>query len=548
MRFVSWVLCLLLLCCAPTIAATLGLRIEGIEGKVLDNVELRLKELSQLKPLSEFTPDELRYQINNALKPFGYLKANIVLQKDFIRIETGPQLILSALKVELIGEGRHNPQLLGVVLPLKLGAPLLTEDYNQAKLLLINKAESLGYLRADFKKAEIVIDEANNTAQIQLIFNTNALYYFGQVRFDPTTITPELLHRYRPFNPGQVYSTEKILAFNKGLSDSGYFSSVLVKPKITQAPTVPIEVHTEPVPYLSYFLGAGYGTDTGPRGRAGLNVIPVNRAGDQFTIQALGSFIQNSLQARYLIPGVNPITDQYSVMGNFSSLNFDTGYSNASQLSVAQNHRLERFQRTLSLNGLYEGFHYTNEPNVYQFLLYPKATFTFNYTENKLFSPSGYQLSFNAQGSSKKAFSQLDMAQFWVDAKAAYWIETLRLRLFGHTIQGYTAIQNINQLPLSLALLLGGTDNLKAYSFNSIPPGKVVSYGGFELQKETLKNWYVVGFYDAGTVYNPSQKQVQQDVGGALMWVSPIGPIKVGLAQAMDTNGLRLFISMGPDL
>lgn len=44
------------------------------------------------------------------------------------------------------------------------------------------------------------------------------------------------------------------------------------------------------------------------------------------------------------------------------------------------------------------------------------------------------------------------------------------------------------------------------------------------------------------------------DAGGGLMWVSPIGPIKVGLAQAInsrwqrDSHSPRLVISMGPDL
>jgi translocation and assembly module TamA len=101
---------------------------------------------------------------------------------------------------------------------------------------------------------------------------------------------------------------------------------------------------------------------------------------------------------------------------------------------------------------------------------------------------------------------------------------------------------------------LGGTDNLKAYSFNSIGPGKIITYGGFEIQKEFKKNWYLVGFYDAGDVYNPSIKNIQYNIGGGLMWVSPIGPIKVGLAQAVNNkmerigHNPRLVISMGPDL
>ncbi len=33
-----------------------------------------------------------------------------------------------------------------------------------------------------------------------------------------------------------------------------------------------------------------------------------------------------------------------------------------------------------------------------------------------------------------------------------------------------------------------------------------MTYGGFEIQKEVVENWYLIGFYDAGDVYNPSPK------------------------------------------
>lgn len=60
-----------------------------------------------------------------------------------------------------------------------------------------------------FKKSEILIDEERYTVEITLILNTGTLYYFGQVQFDPTYIKPELLHRFAPFHPGELYSGDK---------------------------------------------------------------------------------------------------------------------------------------------------------------------------------------------------------------------------------------------------------------------------------------------------------------------------------------------------
>lgn len=482
--------------------------ISGVAGKVRINVEKRLNELQQLKPLNEISIEELQEQISKAIQPFGYFKAMVNVRvinskKAIAIIQPGPQTYISALKVQIIGEGANISPLQTLLKesPLHIGSPLAIDDYNKFKQKLANTAENSGYLHASFPKSEVLIDENKTTAQITLIFATGPLYYFGQVQFDPTNIKPELLHRFVPFKPGQAYSTDHILKLNNYLSDSGYFSSVLVKPKITASTSVPVKVHLRPAPKYSYSLGAGYGTDTGIRGRAGLHITPLNRDGHKFNLIGQGSMTQNAVQAQYVVPGRNPITDQYSLTGNFSNLNYDTGYSNAYLLSLGQQHNLETFKRSLSINGLYETFNYTLQPKENEFLLYPKATFSFIKTKNQLFSPSGYNFTFNGLGASHIALSTIDVFQASMDAKAAYTIEPWRLRLYGHTIQGITAISDINKLPLSLALLLGGTDNLKGISFNSIGPGRIISYGGFELQKETKKNWYLVGFFDAGDIY-----------------------------------------------
>lgn len=555
---------LLVIACFPLFAQSnkiASFEIYGVSGKILTNIETLLNELKQIKPLNTFNQTELQSQINKAIQPFGYFNTEVRThhinnQKILINIKLGPQTRIASIKIELCGEGAQNPLLQKTLkeLPLRVGDPLYSNQYEQAKQNIINSAENMGYLHGVYKKAEILIDEQKRTARITLIYDTGPQYYFGQLQFDPTYISPELLHRFVPFQPGQPYATDQVLKFNDSLSNSGYFSSVLVKPQITNAQTVPVKVHLQPVSKYSYSFGLGYGTDTGVRGKAALHVTPVNRQGHKFNAVAQGSFRQNALQAQYLIPGKNPVTDQYALTGNFSNLNYNAGYSNATLLSLSQLHNTAQFQRALSLNTLYESFHYSLQPNTDQFLLYPKANLTFSKTKNLLFSPSGYNITFSALGANKAVLSHLSFGQLSLDAKAALTLDFLRLRLYGHTIQGITGINDINQLPLSLALLLGGTDNLKAYSFNSIGPGKIITYGGLEVQKEFKKDWYLVGFYDAGDVYNPSVKNIQYDIGGGLMWVSPIGPIKIGLAQAVNSHlervghNPRLVISMGPDL
>lgn len=540
-------------------STTTNFNIIGVKGKLLTNIQSRLTELEQTKPLNRETDDELRLEVEKAMQPYGYFKPHISLRRRplQITISPGPRMFITSLNVSIKGDGAENPEVKKALndLPIRQGKPLNSAKYEEAKQNLLNAAERQGYLHASFETAEMLIDTNSNTAEIKLLLNTGPQYFFGQVQFDPTFITTDLLYRYVPFQYGQPYSTDKILTLNSQLASSGYFRSVSVKPQINDnARYIPVDIHLQRASRINYSLGAGYGTDTGIRGRAGLHVVPVNRAGDKFNLVALGAMNQSALQAQYVIPGRNPITDQYNINANLSALNYNVGYSNAALFSLAQQHRAPKFQRILSINGLYENYHYTDKPREEKTTIFPKATFTWLETQDKLFSPSGYNLSISGLGATKALLSQENFVQASLNVKAALTLTSIRTRFYFHTIHGITLINHVDQLPLSLALLLGGAENLKGYSYNSIGPGKVLSYGGIEIQKETLEHWYLVGFFDSGDVYMPSLKNTKNDIGIGLMWVSPVGPIKIGIAQPLNDRfdhkgrSLKFVVNMGPDL
>jgi translocation and assembly module TamA len=551
---------LALICFIPLLGAVnlSHFQISGVTGDVLLNVHHRLLELYKDKPISNEQSDEVRQQVEKALYPYGFFRPHISIgpSPTSIHILPGPQMLITSLQVNIIGEGAAKPEMKKAVreLPIKAGQPLNTKRYEDAKDSLSTTAENLGYLHAAFETSEIQIDKQRYTATIKLIFNTGPQYYFGQLHFDPTYISPNLLRRYVPFKPGDSYSTEQILALNSNLSSSGYFNSVNVKPLIQDVGDVPIDVSFQRVKRINYTLGAGYGTDTGPRGLAGLHVVPVNRYGHKFDALIQGSFTENALQTQYTIPGYDPMTDKYSLGGSLSTLNYNSGYSNALLLSVAQQHIVTNYQRLLSVNELFESYSYTDQDKLKKLMLYPKAVFTWSKTSGQLFSPSGYNITINGLAASRVVLSQINMAQASIDAKAALTFDAIRTRVYVHTIQGITHINNVDQIPLSLAQLLGGATDLKGYSYNSLGPGKILNYGGIELQKETFNKWYLVGFFDEGNVYKPSLTKFKFDIGVGLMWVSPIGPIKVGVAQAVDSRfgfvgrSPKLIINMGPDL
>lgn len=540
-------------------ATKMNFYIIGVKGKLLTNIQSRLMEIEQTKSLNQESDETLKQQITQAMQPYGYFKPQITLRRQplQIQIDPGPQMLITQLNINLKGEGANNSEIKATLnkLPIAPGQPLNSAKYEQAKQMLADAAEQQGYLHSSFEKAEMLIDLNHYTSQIVLVFDTGPQYYFGQVKFDPTNISTELLHRYVPFSFGQPYSTDQILALNTQLVSSGYFRSVAVKPQIGgYKRDIPVHVHLQPIPRTSYSFGVGYGTDTGLRGRVGYHIVPINRAGHKLNLIALGSVAQSALKAQYVIPGKNPVTDQYQISGNLSALNYDSGYSKSSLLSFSQHHTLANFQRVLSINALYDDYHYYRKPNENKRAIFPKASFTWLKTQNSLFSPSGYNITVHGLGASKAFLSNENFVQTSINAKAALTVPLIRTRFYFHTIQGITQIRDINQLPLSLALLLGGAENLKAYKFNSIGPGKILTYSGLEIQKETKENWYLIGFFDSGDVYRPNLRNLKNDIGIGLMWVSPVGPIKIGIAQAVGTHHShhakrpKFVVNMGPDL
>lgn len=542
----------LLFCSGITFAQPKTFNIQGIEGAPLTNVTQRLKDVLKENPSA--SNEQIQQAAQEALYPYGYFNSRMTFYPGYIRIVPGPPLRIHRVQILITGQGQHHLALLDgkTKFPLHIGMPFKTTAYESAKIKLLSIAEQAGYLHARYEHAKVYIDRPNNTASIELTLNTGPRYFFGPVTFEKQPyLSQDFLERYVSFRSDTPYSNEEVEALTTNLSKSGYFQSVEITPH-ESGQQVPLTVALKPVDRTNYTLGLGYGTDTGPRGRAGLHITPINAQGDTFNAIAQGSISQNAFQMQYLIPGQNPVQEHYSLNGGFTNLNYTSGSSNGVLVSVADLYEHRFFQSALSLNGLHERYTYTGQARNEESLFFPKGLLTLRHVSDDLFSPSGYNLSLSAYASSAKILSSVSMALASFDAKAAYTVDKTHSRFYLHAIQGLLGIGDVYQLPLSLSQLLGGAENMKAYSFNSIGPGKVLTYGGVELQQETFQNWYLVGFYDAGRVYQPSTTPFQYDAGLGIMWRSPVGPIKVLLAAPTESffqgRGFRIVINMGPDL
>ena len=122
---------------------------------------------------------------------------------------------------------------------------------------------------------------------------------------------------------------------------------------------------------------------------------------------------------------------------------------------------------------------------------------------------------------------------------------------------GATQVNDFEELPTSLRYFAGGDNSVRGYDYKSLGPmkdGKVV--GGNNLWVNSIEydylvrpTWAVAAFYDIGNAADDFHLTLARGTGLGIRWISPIGPVRVDIARALDfPNGWHLHVSMGPDL
>lgn len=548
---VKAVLLTCILIAQPLFAASY--KVEGIKGAMAKNVGQRLAVFEKNKyPLTH------AILINNlklAIAPFGYYAPQITIKNRRISIQKGRPTVLTQLNIKIEGPGANILKQHLKHLSLKQGKIFKSEKYEQTKQQLFDLAEQHGYLNARMLKSEVMVEPQTFSARAYIHLKTGDLYKFGVVKFDPSTAySPLFLKRYVTFKAGSPYNTEKVLALNTALNDSGYFQNLSVKPRIGQDTTVPVDIFLHDKPSQNYLIGLGYVTDSGPRARIGWHWLRVNDFGH--TLQALyvGSQRQHTLQAQYVIPGSQPSTDQIVFSSKVFQLFYPVGRSHAQLFSAASVFERNNKQVTLSLNALNESFYYWDtflDSKITQQVIYPNLKVSYKKISSPLFSKHGFVINGNVKAAREMLASDVDLTQFELSAKLALWLNPTHTRFFFRGNYGLTITDNIYQLPISLQLLAGGANSVRGYHYNGMGPGKHLHVGSAEIQQETpFENWFLTAFYDIGNVYEPNPSHWKRGVGGGLMWVSPVGPIRLSVAKALDDPGqpYRVVFTMGPDL
>ncbi|HLD84868.1 MAG TPA: BamA/TamA family outer membrane protein [Coxiellaceae bacterium] len=545
-------------------------QVSGITDPVIQkNVTASIKNLySKLKfPLTETEAlhfiDKVPREIQNAMSPYGFFRVQTHSRltkngRDWgvqFTVIPGPPLPITAINTKIEGVGKTNPIFLTwkKTLPIHVGQPLQTEKYEKAKTDLYNLATRFGYFKAKMVKADIQINLTTYQATVTIIFDTGPRFKFGKTTFEKSPFHERFLRKFLTYQACDYYDATKLEDTQAGLLRGNYFDQVRIKPKMEAIKNgvVPITISLIPMKAKTYVFGVGYGTDTGPRGTAGVTLRHLGGDGHRFQTMLRASPKNSSLVSKYMIPGFNPANDLFTIAAGASNMNQSTGNANNAKFGLTYTTTRGHWEHSLTLAYLNERYNIVNLPQTSTELVYPTLNIGYINSDNPTHPKKGVSLDLQVTGADHNILSKTNFFQSTAHLKTLYTIHPTHTRLLFRSDLGHTSITNLINLPLSLQLFAGGATSVRGYGYNSIGPGRNLVVASTEIQQRIFGSFYLAGLVDAGVVGdNNIFQHVNVGVGPGIAWISPIGTIEFTVSQAITYPGQpwTYQFAMGTDL
>ncbi len=501
-------------------------------------------------------------QIDTEVKPPA--KADQPLQL-IIRIDPGEPIRLRNVTVRIEGPAS---EMKAFRVPdskaLRPGEPLNHGLYEDAKRLIQNQASRYGFFSGRFSRQRLAVDPQAGVADIELVYNSGQRYRLGAVRFSgDTPLDEDLLQRMVSFKPGTPYDSELIAELNNDLQSSGYFEGVRVDaaPTAAVAEEIPVDVRLDTRKPRTMGLGLGFSTDVGPRGKANWTRHWVNPQGHSYGWEAELSAPRQNVGLWYDIPLDPPLTDKLRFAGGYQNEEIAGTDTLSKLLTVGPEWHSKLpsgWQRVISLKYQREEYRLGDDSGLSN-LLMPGISFSYLRSDNRIDPHNSYRLQFDTQVAKEGVVSDTNLLHGNVLLKG---LTTLghnhrflgRVQFGGSATNGYK-----NNIPPSLRFFAGGDQSVRGYDYQTLSPknsdgdrigGRYLVAGSVEYQYSLTEKWRVATFVDQGNSFNTLElPSLKTGVGFGVRWVSPVGPLRLDLAKALDDDGgIRLHFSMGPEL
>ncbi|WP_372965767.1 autotransporter assembly complex family protein [Marinobacter sp.] len=549
-------------------------QVEGDYGALEDNARIFVGEVEGRTGdgLRRYAPTAIE-QVKEALRALGYYSPKISwevnegeegLAELLLTVVPGEPVRVRQRKVVISGPGKEDTELLGRLPEQpRVGDVLNHGEYDNLRQSLQNSAGRLGYFDGEFEARELKVDPLKKVADIDLRFRSGSRYRLGPVTFlEGHGFDQSLLDQFVTFEPGDPFHAGEVAKLSRDLSNSGYFSGVDLdaSPNSAEDGVIPVTIGLTPRERRSLAAGVGFSTDVGPRFRGNWREHYTNSMGHRRGLDTELSELRQNISGWYELPLDPPMTDSIRLSTGYQREQVEDVESELLTLGQQWRHQLDNgWMQVLAIR--WEGERYTigeDDENTSSLML-PSIGYSRLESNSPLDPSKGFRLQVDVTGAHRAALSDADILHVNFLARGLYTLADNHRFLARFNVGG-VATNQFSDVPPSLRFFAGGDQSVRGYAYETLSPtdedgaavgGRYLVVGSAEYQYEFAKNWRVAAFIDEGNAVDDIFDPLATGVGMGIRWVSPVGPLRLDLAQGLNESfggDWRVHFSMGPEL
>jgi len=594
---------LALLCLGITRSVHAGVNVEirGVEEPLRANIlaYLSFARYQRTTDLSLDTIERLsnrvEREVQSALRPFGFYEPTVrsvvsaAGKGDWrvtIDVDRGAPVLLAAVDVQLHGPGASDPLFTRITahLPLHPGDRLNHALYENLKGELQRTAATYGYVDAKLTRSELTVDPPHHSARIALEMQSGERYRFGATHIEQSVLDEALVRRYLRYRANEPFDLTQVLRTQFALDDAQYFANLEVLPGDPDraAHLIPINIKADPSRRNWYSIGAGYESDTGPRGTVTWENRRVNRFGHRFSVLVQAAQVTKyQVQSNYIIPIGDPAVEKLTIQGVAEQRQLADVNTHSEYLQPGITKVTGRWQYVWFVQAMRTTAKSTVENRTDQLLIpgLDIASVPIGYLGEPIFQ---HELFVELKASDGTIGANTRFAQAHITAERVInfrpkWHLLLRDEI------GATLVSRFSQLPVVERFFAGGDNSVRGFAYNELSPvesvctrdprtgtqllkadgscqavaasarvgGKDVVTGTVEVIRDLPRNFGIATFFDYGNAFNRfGGTPLEYSVGVGFRVRLPVVTLGVDVAQPISRPGAspRLHINFSPKL
>ena len=516
--------------------------------------------------LAEEAPDNVK----TMLKTKGYFNGSVNVQDNgssyTVAVNPGPRTKIDNVSVAILGDILSDDNLAEYYQKAMLnwqqpvGEYFDQDGWSGSKTSVLSAVTRKKYPLAKLSNTQATVNPNNNTADLNVIVESNRPIYFGDFEITGTRRYPDnVVAGLARFKPGAPYDLDLLLDFQQALEQNGHYSGASVQADFDrlQGDRVPVKVNVTEVKRHKLETGIRYDSEYGLGGRIGYDYYNLFNKG------YIGSVVWD--MDKYETTLAAGISQPRNSEGKYWTTN--TSYNRSTTQNLEKRALTSGIWRVRDRNGIESrlGIEFITEDRKVPDTNYDlgrshatmlTASWKRQNIETELRPENGYYLDGKVGVTLGKLLSSTTMARATARAGYFYTPENKKLGTFIVRGQaGYVYAREGENVPSSLMFRTGGASSVRGYELdsiglagpnNSVLPDRALLVGSLEYQFPITKSVSGAVFHDFGDAAgNFKRMSMKHGTGLGVRWFSPVAPFSFDVAYGHQDKKLRWHISLG---